>query len=288
VRSLLLLSLTGCAQLLGLENTSFDQQDAAVDAPGICDGAPACTSSTQRSVCGQVFGTGANAGVPLRVAEPTGEKCAPSNTEGPCALAVTGSPMATYFDGTLIGQVSGQMDDCGRYVVGDLDRNAVDVAILFTDQNAVPVFNNTARLFLGRTPAAGIDRDVDALAVTLATTMDWANQMNAAAAPETTTGYLITYTLGAQTIPDIGVALDNSGAIPTATDTVPWAGYFTAANPFGTLDSAAPGTSANGTAFTVLPTGPFSLEGVRTGKRCKIANLKSVANTLIHVIEDGC
>ena len=61
----------GCASLLGLESTSFDQMDAPGDAPSVCDGAPLCTVTTGRSVCGQLFGTGDTAGMPFRTATPT-------------------------------------------------------------------------------------------------------------------------------------------------------------------------------------------------------------------------
>jgi hypothetical protein len=294
VRVAFLLCLTGCAQLFGLEETTFDQQDAPLDAPSVCDGAPACTSSIGRSVCGQVFGTGAQAGVKLRVAAPTGEKCVAGNTEGPCALTVTGSPMATFFDGTLTGQVVGQIDDCGRYVVGDLDSNADDIAIVFTDLNAEPVFNTTARLLTDRPTIAGTDENVDAFAVTIATAAEWATQMNPASPPETTTGYLIKYTLNTEPVVEMKVALDNGSAFPAMdmmsdTSVVPWAGYFTGDAPFGVLENvASEGTTQSGTAFAVLPTGPFSLEGVRTGKRCKLPDLRSVANTLIHILEVGC
>jgi hypothetical protein len=196
--------------------------------------------------------------------------------------------MASFFDGTLTGQVVGQIDDCGRYVVGDLDPNADDVAIVFADLSGTATFNTTARLLIDRATIAGIDRDIDALAVTKATTMEWAMQANADTPPDTSTGYLVTYTLNTQTIAGIGVALDSGSALMNPPGTIPWAGYFSAGSAFGALDAAAIGTSANGTALTVLPTGPFSLEGVRVGARCGVPDLRSVATTLIHVLEDGC
>ncbi len=63
--------LASCTQILGLDNTVLDAQP--IDAPSVCDGAPACTSVNGRSVCGQLFATGTSAGLPLRDAPGRGE-----------------------------------------------------------------------------------------------------------------------------------------------------------------------------------------------------------------------
>ena len=63
---------TGCAQLLGLEATKFDQKDAMTDGASVCDGAPMCVSTTGRSVCGVLFDTGVMAGLPVRAPSFTG------------------------------------------------------------------------------------------------------------------------------------------------------------------------------------------------------------------------
>jgi hypothetical protein len=96
-----------------------------VDAPSVCDGAPACAAGTGRSVCGYLVQTGAMAGTPLRVASPTGQSCATlGSTEGPCALSIFGQPMTSYFAGNTADQIVGELDDCGRYVIRDIDQSA--------------------------------------------------------------------------------------------------------------------------------------------------------------------
>jgi hypothetical protein len=281
----LLSLLAGCPQVLGLDNTTFEPQDGGVDAPSVCDGAPACTSSTGRSVCGQLFATGDAAGPPLRVANPTGAACVAGNTEGPCALAVGGMAMASLFDTTQTGRIEGVVDDCGRFVVADLDTTLADVAIVFTGTD----FHPTATLVLGRELAAGEDRDVTALAVTTATTAAWSMQLSPADPPiETGTGYLVEYTRSDRPVLDTQVAKDNSSGLTNPAGTIPWAAYFGGGGPFGTLDPALTATGETGTALAVLGGGIFSLEGVRTGARCKIAGLQQVGNTLIHVIAVNC
>jgi len=279
------LALAGCAQLLGLDKTTFDA--GTTDAPSVCDGAPACVSSTGRSACGQLFGTGDTANAPLRVANFTGELCQPGITEGPCGLAVAAYPKATYFDGTLTGKVDGQIDDCGRFVVPDIDSSVADIAIEFTGIG----FQTTATLVLGRELAVGEDRDIEAFGVTTDTTAAWASQLAATMppeTPETTSGYLITYTTSDLPLGGEAVAIDGLSAFDNPFGTVPWAAYFAAGSTFGVLDPTLMVTSDTGTAFAVLPAGTISVEGFRQGKRCKIADLVQLANTLIHVIELDC
>lgn len=282
MKRLALLLSSGCAQVLGLDNTKLGQTDGSVDAVGVCDAEPVgCTSSTGRSACGQVFLAG---GEPLRVATPTGDACVAGNAEGPCALTVAGLPAQSMFDGVTTGEVIGSIDDCGRFVVADLDSTAIDVAVTF---KALSGFQTSARLVLNRPAAVGEDRGLAAFAVLQTTTAAWATQLSIA--PENTqTGYLVRYT-STNLTPVVGdaVAVDSGSALVNAPGTIPWAGYF-GAEPFGTLDPAATTTGDSGTAFAGMPAGPFSLEGVRTGKRCKLGNLRSVTNVLIHIVEEGC
>ncbi len=273
--------LGGCAQVLGLDKTTLGETDAGTDAPGVCDGEPvACTSSTGRSVCGQVFATG---GAPLRVAAPTGEVCVAGNVEGPCALQVAGLPAQSLFD-NVAGEIAGSIDDCGRFVVPDLDSTVVDIAVTF---RAISGFQASARLVLDRPAEVGEDRGLAAFAVLQSTTVEWATQL--AIPPDNTTGgFLVRYT-STNLTPVVGeaVAVDSGSPLTSPPGTIPWAAYF-GAEPFGTLDPAAMTTGESGTAFAGMPVGPFSLEGFRMGRRCKLENLRSVSNLLIHVVEEGC
>jgi hypothetical protein len=282
VKQLALLALTGCAQLFGLEETTFDQRDAPTDAPSVCDFAPACTSSVGRSVCGQLFGVGATAGVPLRVASPTGEACVSGNTEGPCALAVQGMTKAELFAGGP-DRVAGTIDDCGRYVVPDLDLAEPDVAVLFTGTD----FRASASLVLGRPAQAGQDRDVAAFAVSIAATDAWASQLQLAS-DQTSTGYLVEYTMAGMPLAGEKVAVDNGSPFTGEVGTVPWAAYFAGDQRFGTLDRFLEATEQTGTALAVLDTGIFSLDGFRQGRRCRILDLQQVAGTLIYVRQIDC
>lgn len=274
--------LAGCAQVLGLDKTKLGETDAATDAPGVCDGEPAaCVSSTGRSACGQVFSTG---GAPLRVAAPTGEACVAGNVEGPCALQVAGLPAQSLFDGVATGELAGTIDDCGRFVVPDLDSTVIDVAVTF---KALSGFHPSARLVLNRPAEVGEDRGLAAFVVLQATTVEWATQL-ALPPDDTTTGFLVRYT-STNLTPVVGeaVAIDSGSPLTNPPGTIPWAAYF-GAEPFGILDPAAMVTGASGTAFAAMPAGPFSLEGFRQGRRCKLENLRSVGNLLIHVVEEGC
>ncbi len=276
------LLLSGCAQILGLDNTTFDAP--AVDVPSVCDGAPACISTNGRSVCGQLFGTGPTANLPLRVAAFTGAVCQGGNVEGPCGLTVAAYPKATYFDGSRTGKVAGQIDDCGRFAVGDIETSVADVAIELTGTG----FQPTATLLINRTTIAGEDRDIKLYAVASDTLTLWANQMSSTTPPDTTTGYLIDYTTIAGPLVGEAVALDMGSAFGNPPGTVPWAGYFATDSVFGNLDMTLMSTGNTGTAFAVLPPGTFSLEGFRTGKRCKVTGLQQVPNTLIHITEVDC
>jgi len=283
-----LILLSGCAQLLGLDNTKLDQLDAPVDASSVCDGDPSgCTASTGRSACGQIFGTGATAGLPLRVAAPTGGLCDATKPEGPCALAVAAVPVLSLFEGTSNGEVVGQIDDCGRFAVGDIDTSVIDVALRFSD--VAGVYQPSATLVLARTPIAGeADRGIAAFAVLKTTTEEWATQLSLPI-ENTSTGYLVKYTSTNGTpVTGEAVAIDSGSPLMSPPGTIPWAAYFAGDAPFSTLDPTATVTAGGGTAFAAMPAGPFSLEGFRQGRRCKIENLRTVGNVLIHVVEEGC
>lgn len=277
----ILVMTTGCAQLLGLDNTKLEQTDAAVDAPGVCDGeAAACTSSTGRSACGQFLLPG---GQPLRVAEPTGAACDAANVEGPCALQVSAVPTQGLFDGAVDG-VPGVVDDCGRWAVPDIDVAQLDVAVRFSD--VAGTYQPSARLIVQRDMAVGEDRGLEAFAVLKTKTEEWATQLSLT--PDATaTGYLVRYTTSTgESLAGEAVAVDSGSPLANPPGTIPWAAYFTGA--FDVLDPAAMTTSESGTAFAGMPTGPFSLEGFRQGRRCKVENLKTVSNVLIQLVEEGC
>ena len=276
---------SGCAQLLGLDDTKFDQKDAAIDAPEICDGAPACNSGTGRSVCGQIYGLGATAGIPLRTAQPTGMFCVAIGIKsGPCAVAVTGMSLASLFDGTGAGHVDGTVDDCGRFVIPDLDAGLADVAVVLSGIDV----RQTASLVIGRETVSGADKDVEAFAMTDAVAAEWATQLvGSGPAPDLSAGYLIRFTSTGAQMP-ISVARDGSSALTNSPMTPPWAVYF-GATPFGTIDPTATATQASGTAFAVPGAGTFSLQGVRVGRRCSVpVSLQQLANTLIFVIAKMC
>jgi len=284
--ALVCLLSTGCAQLLGLDNTTLEQPDGPVD--GVCAGdSPSCTaSSAGRSACGQLFGAGATAGEPLRVAAPTGEPCGTS-TEGPCAFAISAMPMQSLFDGSNANAVTGQIDDCGRFAIGDIDTAIVDVAIRFSEAGGT--FQPSATLVVGRTPVAGeADRGIAGYAVLQSTVAEWATQL-ALTADQVSTGFLVQYTSSnGVTIEGEAVAVDSGSPLTSPPGTIPWAAYFSGPAPFGTLDPAAMTTGPSGTAFAAMPAGPFSLEGFRQGRRCKVENLETVSNVLIHVFQEGC
>ncbi len=280
-------ALAGCAQLLGLDNTKLETPDVPDDATSLCDAdATSCTASTGRSACGQLVLAGTDAG-PLRVATPTGAVCDAGNTEGPCALSVSAVPTQSLFDGTSTGEVLGQIDDCGRFVVADIDATVVDVAIKLSD--AAGAYQPSARLLINRSTTVGeVDRGIEAVVVLKTTTVEWATQLSLP--PDaTSTGYLVRYTSGTgMPLVNEAVAVDQGSPLTNPPGTIPWAGYFGGTSAFGALTPGATVTSESGTAFAGMPAGPFSLEGFRQGRRCARANLKTVGNVLIHVVEDDC
>lgn len=275
--------LAGCSQILGLEDTKFEQRDAMIDAPSNCDGAPRCTSSTGRSACGQVYGAGANAGVLLRADSPTGETCATlASMTGPCAYTVYAQPLTGYYASTTVDRVAGELDDCGRFVVPDLDMAAADIAVVFTGADIV----ESVTLVLDREATTGVDDDLKVPLIPTAVLTDWPMQIDAANPPTISGGYLITY------INMIGepIAMQelrvNGGAVGDP-PTTPWGAYFNGVEAYGTIDPAATTTSAGGSALVVPGTTSFNLGGFRPGKNCTPATVEPHANAFIHVAM-GC
>lgn len=287
MRALALISLVGsagCASILGLDDTSFTA-DATVGPEG-CAGAPQCTSSGGRSACGQLYGTGALGGQPLRAAEPTGALCATATADGPCAFSVSALPLADFFAGTGT-PVQGAIDDCGRFVVPDIASTATDIALSF----AAPAgFAQSATLVLEREPTSGTDQGIEAYVVSDATVQTWATALTTmGGVPDVSSGYLVRYT-ASTTMPVTGeqVAKDASSPLMNPPGTVPWAAYFSAAAPFGLLDPVLSATAAHGTAYANLGTGTFSLEGFRPGARCRVMGLQQIADTFIFVVAKNC
>lgn len=274
----------GCAQILGLDSTRFEPMDASTDAPSLCDPvSPSCTATTGRSVCGQIVDTGAGAGASLRATNPTGEQCQPGNSDGPCGLTLAALPLASYFAGTVTGRLGGVIDDCGRYVVHDLDPAAKDVAIVVEG----PGYRRTASLLLGRPTGVGTDERVQAFAVTEPTVTGWTAQLGGS--PDLSAAYLIRYrSVAGASLAGEQVAMDGGSPFTNAVGTVPWARYFAGNAAFASIDPAATSTLATGTALAVFGAGTFSVDGFRPGRRCRIMNLQQVANTLIYVTAGGC
>ena len=288
MKVLAVLALTGCAQVLGLDDTKLDKIDAAIDAPGVCDGTPQCTSLNGRSVCGQLYQTGDMAGVPLRAANPTGTACQPADMTGPCAFRVVGLTRASFLSGGTTG-TDAVIDDCGRYAVIDFDSTQPDVAVLLTGDDTM--YKRTASLLLGRTTLGGpnnTDKGVDLHVVTKATATSWAMQLSPTTPPDTSTGYLVRYLRQGQPLAKVKVAKDNSSGFSTMPGQVPWAAYFTGATAFGSVDAAQNETVSLGTAFAVFGGGTFSLQGVISGSRCQLDGLNQIDNTLIYVNVPGC
>jgi len=278
------LASAGCAQLLGLDNTQFHAMDAPIDAPSLCDPTPpTCVATTGRSVCGQIKDTGAGAGASLRAPDPTGEVCAAPTADGPCALTVAALPLADYFAGTTASRVNGTVDNCGRFVVLDLPPAAADIAIVIEGTG----YRRTAALLLKRPTGVGIDEQIQTVAVTVATLNAWAEQLGGS--PDLSSGYLIRYR-SVTDEPRVGelVAMDGLSPSMNKIGTVPWAAYFAGNAPFASLDPMATDTQQSGTALAVFGAGTFSVDGYRTGKRCRVLGLQQVANTLIDVIVPGC
>jgi len=276
------LVLAGCSQLLGLEDTKFEQRDAMIDAPSTCDGAPRCMGTTGRSVCGQLYGTGAQAGQLLRVAAPTGETCASSSsTEGPCAYTVYAQSVADYHAGTTASRIAGEIDDCGRYFVSDLATADTNIAVVFTGTDIV----ESVTLKLDRENAVGVDTGVDAPLVAMTLPMQWATQIDAANPPTISAGYLVTY-VNALSQPIPMQELRVNGGMVGDPPTLPWGAYFSGDGAYNTLDPAAMSTGVSGSALVVPSATMFMLGGFRTGRNCTPVSVTPHPNAFIHLALD--
>lgn len=275
----LILLLAGCSQILGLEDTKYEQRDAMIDAPSSCDGAPRCTSSTGRSVCGQIYGADALAGQFVRADAPTGDSCATLNsTTGPCAYQVYAQPLASYYANMTADRIAGELDDCGRFVVPDVDMAASKVAVVFTGTDIV----ESTTLVLDRPALMGVDESVKAPLIPMSALTDWATQVDPVTPPTLSGGYLVTYinALG-DPIPTQELRI-NGGAVGDP-PTTPWGAYFSGPAPYGTIDAAATTTSPSGSALVVPAATMFNLGGFRPGKNCTPAMLVPHANAFIHL-----
>jgi hypothetical protein len=284
-RLFFLLPLAGCAQILGLDSTKFDQKDAAADAPSSCDGAPRCTSTTGRSACGQLFSTGTAGGTPLRVASPTGMTCAElGSTEGPCALSIQGQAKTSFFAGNGLDVIAGEIDDCGRFVVPDLDASAADIAVVAKGGTD---FINSAALLLGRSTMPGTDTKIELPVVSTATDTAWGNQLDSANPPSLDGGYLITY-VDTNGVPTTGIEIrinTGGGSGPVGKPpTTPWGAYFSGTGAFGDFDATLTATQATGTAAVHPSAGSFMLGGQKTGRTCTQVSLQGVPGAVIHVL----
>ena len=270
--------LTGCAQILGLDDTKLDRRDAAADAPNVCD-TPAFpwVATTGRTVCGQLFVAGT--GEPYRVANPAAQAC--TSTEGPCGVTVTGQSSATFYASTSADRVPGQVDDCGHFVIPDHDLAATEIAIAISGTEVA----NTARVVFDLDAATTIETGVAALVVPTATKAAWATQLSLTET-DIATGYLIRYvtTLGAA-VPMEEVRV--GGAAVMGPPARPWASYFT--GDFDLLDPTLIATNTGGTALVATPTtGTFKLGGFHTGKTCGRDGFASVTDTLIYLVLKDC
>lgn len=274
-----LVAAAGCTRVLGLDDTTFEQRDATVDAPSSCDGAPRCTSSTGRSACGQLFGTGELAGQLLRVTSPTGETCANlSSSEGPCAYTIYGQTATSFYAGNAAERIAGEIDDCGRFVVLDIDASAADAAVVVTGTDAI----DSAAVVIGRDTLVGADTGITAPVVTTATATAWGTQISSTDPPQVTGAVLVSYVDAAgQPLASEELRVDGGGV--NAPPAVPWGVYFTGTQPYDSIDPTLTTTQVSGAALVVPAAGSFQLGGFRPGKNCTPVTLQPVGTALIHV-----
>lgn len=241
-----LLWLAGCAQLLGLDDTTFDPRDAASDSPLACDRGPACAPG---SLCGQLVGTGELAGQPIRFASP---------------LAIFAQPLASYAAGGTSDRVVGAIDDCGGFVVRGLDDGATDIAVVVTAADLVA----SGALVLAGSSTSEIVVPV----VETTTARAWGAGAGGA--------FLVSY-VDARAVPLASAELRVDGAGVGGPPRRPWGAYFGGPLPFGAIDSELGATQASGTALLAPPPGTFQLGG--TGASCTPVLLQAVPGALVHV-----
>ena len=281
-RAIIVVGVAGCSSLLGLDNTTFEFQDAMSDAPGACDGAPACTASTGRSACGQLFATGSAAGL-IRAAAPTGTACSGTPAaSGPCALTVFAQAASSYYARSGSNKTTGTVDDCGRFAVDDIPTSISDVVVVLRGSAYV----ETATLELGRGSAVGTDTGIAAYAVGSGDVTAWGSQLaGSGSAPTITGGALVVYD-GAGAGEQIRVGGNPVGMQPNK----PWGAYFTGSTVFGTLDPSLTATGSSSTALVVPSAGmAFTLGGARVGATCSSSStVQTVTGVLMAITLTGC
>jgi len=273
------IALTGCAELLGLDNTQLDYHDAATDG-GVCDGSPACRFTSGRSVCGQLQKAGTAPG-PLRAPVPSGMPCSGATAQGPCALAVYGDTLAHFLVGDTSSRVAGQVDDCGRYAVPDLPAGEADVVVVASGIG----FADSARLWLNRATSAGTDDQVDAFAITPSAQGSWGTQLSASNPPDVSSGFAVAFAAG--TAPVAMEQVQVNGQPAGSPPGTPWAAFFKD-DGFATLDPALGTTAAPGTAFIVPRSGSFDLTGTHGGTSCTQSGLQALPNMLQFLVLTNC
>ncbi len=289
MRALVCLALAGCAQVLGLDETRFESggPDAAVDAAGPCDEVPAsCTSTSGRSLCGQLYAPG---GAPVRNADGNELQCL-AGGEGVCQFTVTAIAYDQYTTAAP-GPIAGTIDTCGRWQINDLDPTVARAAVLFDAPNHI----QTAALVDVDTTKAEAITGLRSYGVSMAQLGTWGTQVGALEGPITSTGYLIEYrTAAGARSKDVRVTYNDEGPLSNPVGTAPWAAYFDGAEEFGTLATTfddptptVPRTDASGTALAVIET-EIDLKGVRGGARCTAADLHQVPGALIYLAILGC
>lgn len=235
----------GCAELLGLDDTTFEPRDAASDLPLACDRAPACPAG---SLCGQLVGIGELAGQPLRIAS---------------SLAVFAQPLASYAAGTNDERVVGAIDDCGRFAVRDLGRTT-DIVVVMAAADLAP---SAALVVPGASTSEIVLPVVEAM-----TARAWGTQASGA--------YLVSY-VDARAMPLASAELRVDGAAVGAPPRPPWGAYFRGPAEFGALDPDLGATQASGTALLVPPPGTFLLGGA--GASCTSVLVQAVPGALLYV-----
>jgi hypothetical protein len=283
----------GCASILGLDGTHFDQKDAAIDAANVCDGMQAVciVDDTTTTICGQILQAGASAGLALRAQQPTGQACgAGGMVDGPCELTGQAFELQQFLGGGSLGAPV-TIDDCGRFSVENIDTNITDIAISFATLGGGSDFVQTATLVDGLTLTPALVT-ANALAVTPADEAGWSGMLGSA---DVSTGFLATFTADMMPLPGDAATIDGDGAFTNPPGTVPWAAYFSDA--FGSFAGSAVGsaavTQASGAAFVDAGSGSgsdgsFQLAGVRTGRRCKLPPMQQLPGTLLVVVVPDC
>lgn len=131
----------------------------------------------RQTICGQLYDFENNQ--PYAAASPTGTKCIPGATSGPCALGIKAYDAVAFAQGNTTALATGEIyiDDCGRYKVADIAQPAGPFIALAID-DADPTKPGP----LGTTNAVGVatnkapntaTKDFEAFIVKPSTTAAW-------------------------------------------------------------------------------------------------------------------